>query len=75
MKDSLLIDGGLPVISVMDTANYLHNLLSIKRSGSILAFTLEETWTNTRQNLEHIRIFRSRVNIFILNKKHTKSDI
>lgn len=78
MKDSLLVDSGLPVnfwADAMDTANYLCNRLPTKRSGSRPAFIPEEAWTSTRQNLEHIRIFGSRVNTFIPNEKHTKSDV
>ena len=76
MKDSLLIDSGLPVnfwAEAMDTANYLRNQLPTRREGP--TFIPEEALTNTRQNLEHVRIFGSRVSIFIPSKKRIKSDI
>lgn len=49
MKDSLLIDNGLPVnfwADVIDTANHFRNWLPTKRSG--LAFILEKAWIDTR---------------------------
>ena len=76
MKDSLLIDSGLPVnfwTEAMDTANYLRNRLPTRRSGP--AFIPEEAWTSTRQNLEHLRIFGSSVSTLIPNEKRTKSDV
>ena len=72
----MLIDSDLPVnfwAKAMDTANYLHNYLPTKRDG--LTIIQEEAWTNVRQNLEHMRIFRSRVSKFILMQKHSKSDV
>lgn len=76
MKDSLLIDSGLPVnfwAEAMDTANYLCNRLPTRRNN--ITVVPEEAWTNIRQNLEHIRIFGSRVSTFIPSEKRTKSDI
>ena len=76
MKDLLLIDSGLPVnfwAEAMDTANYLQNRLPTKRKGP--TFIPEEVWTNTRQNLRHVRIFGSKMNTFIPSTKRTKSDI
>lgn len=76
IKDSPLINSGLLVnflANEMDTANYHCNWLSIKRSGLIIIS--KKAWTNTRQNLEHICIFESKISTFILNKKRIKSDI
>ena len=76
IKDSLLINSRLPVnfwTEAMDTNNYLRNRLSTRRNG--LAFILEEVWTGTRQNLEHVQIFGIRVSTFIPTKKRTKSDL
>ena len=76
MKDLLLIDSGLPVnfwAKAMDTANYLHNRLPIRRNS--VTVISKEVWTNTRQNLEHIQIFGSRMSTFIPSEKRTKSDI
>ena len=76
IKDSLLIDSGLPVnfwAEAMDTANYLRNRLTKRREGP--TFIPEEAWTNTRQNLGHVRIFGSRVSTFIPSEKRTKSDV
>lgn len=49
MKDSLLIDSGLPVnfwAEAMDTTNYLRNRLPTRRNSVIVI--PEEAWTNTR---------------------------
>lgn len=76
MKDSLLIDSGLSVsfwAEAMDTANYLRNRLPTRRNS--ITVVPEEAWTNTRQNLEHIKIFGSRVSTFIPSEKRTKSDV
>ena len=76
MKDSLLIDSRLLVnfwAEVIDTSNYLRNRLLTRRNGP--AFILEKAWTGTKQNLEHVQIFESRVSTFIPTKKRTKSDI
>ena len=72
----MLINNGLLVnfwAKAMDRTNYFHNRLLIKRD--IPTIILEETWTNARQNLKHIHIFGSRVSIFILTEKRSKSDI
>lgn len=63
MKDSLLIDSGLPTrfwAEAMDTANYLRNRLPTRRTDKAVIIP-EEAWTEVRQNLSHIRIFGSRV--------------
>ena len=76
MKDSLLIDSGLPVniwAQAMDTANYLCIQLLTRCSGP--AFIPDEAWISIRQNLEHLQIFESSVNILISNEKRTKVDI
>lgn len=59
MKDSLLIDSGLPNnfwAEAMETANYLRNRLPTKsrNHGELIP---EEAWTEKRQNLAHVRIF------------------
>ena len=76
MKNSLFINNSLLVnfwIDWMNIVNDFCNLLQIKQSGH--TFILEEVWTNIKQNLEHISIFRSRVSTFISNKKLTLLDI
>lgn len=57
----------------MDINNYVCNGLPTRREKS--TFILKKAWIGIRQNLEYIQIFGSRINTFILNKKHTKSDI
>ena len=76
IKDSLFIDSRLPVnfwAEAIDTSNYLRNRLSTRQNG--LAFIQEKAWTGIRQDLEHVRIFGSRVSTFIPTEKCTKSDI
>lgn len=76
MKDSLLIDSGLLVnfwAKAMDTSNYLRHQLSIRWNGPV--FISEQTWTGTKQNLEYMQIFESRVSTFILIEKRAKSGI
>ena len=76
MKDSLLIDSGLPNdfwAEAMETSNYLRNRLPT-RSRSHRELIPEEAWTNRRQNLSHIRIFGSLVLVDIPHKKRSKSD-
>lgn len=61
MKDSLLIDSGLPInfwAEAMDTSNYLRNRLPTKRADKTIIIP-EEAWTEIRQNIEHVRIFGS----------------
>ena len=55
----------------MDTANYLQNRLLTTDKAIIL----EEAWTGTRQNLEHIRNFGSKISMHIPSKKCSKSDV
>ena len=72
----MLIDSGLPVnfwAKAMDTINYLHNHLPTKQDGPTII--PEETWTDVRQNLKHVHIFVSRVNIFIPMQKYPQSEI
>lgn len=76
MKDSLLIDSGLPVnfqAEAIDTSNYLCNQLLTKWNSPV--FILKKAQTGIRQNLEYMQIFGNRINTFIPNKKRTKSDI
>ena len=76
MKDSIFIDSGLPVnfwAEAMDTANYLYNCPPIKQDS--LTIILKETWTNVRQNLEYMRIFRSKISTFIPTQKCWKLDV
>lgn len=66
IKDLMLINSCLPVnfwAEVIDTANYLHNCLSTKRDSHTII--PEEAGMNARQNLEHVRIFGSKVSTFI----------
>ena len=72
MKDSLFIDSGLSVnfwAEAIDTSNYLPNRLSTRRNDSV--FISEKAWTGTRQDLEHVQIFGSRVSTFIPTEKRT----
>ena len=76
MKDSMLIDSGLPNgfwAEAMETANYLRNRLPTKsrNHGEMIP---EESWTGQRQNLQHVRIFGSLVLSNIPEEKRTKSD-
>lgn len=78
MKDSLLIDSGLPNqfwAEAMDTANYLRNRLPTRRTADRAVIIPEEAWTEIRQNLEHVRIFGSRVSTHIPSQKRSKSDV
>lgn len=76
MKDSLLIDSGLPNnfwAKAMETANYLRNRLPTrsKNHGEVI---LEESWTGRHQDLSHVRIFGSLVLANIPEEKRSKSD-
>ena len=74
MKDLLLIDSGLLNqfwAEAMDTANYLQNRLPTTEKAIIP----KEAWTGTRQNLEHIRIFGSKISTHISSEKCFKSDV
>ena len=76
IKDSILISSDLAInfwAETIDKVNYLHNHLPTKRDSSIII--PEETWTNVRQKLEHVCIFKTRVSIFTLTQKRLKSDI
>lgn len=76
IKDTLLIDSALLVnvwAKAIDIANYFYKKLPSKLSGPV--FISEKALTNTRQNLEHMRIFKNRVSIFIPSKKRLKSDV
>ena len=56
MKDSMLIDSGLPNdfwAKVIETANYLQNRLPI-RSKNHEEVIPKESWTGQRQNLQYI---------------------
>lgn len=76
MKDSMLIDSGLPNdfwAEAIETANYLCNRLPT-RSKTHGEMILEESWTGKRQNLSHIRIFGSLVLANIPEEKRSKSN-
>lgn len=76
MKDSLLIDSGLPNdfwAEAMETSNYLRNRLPTKSRGHGELIP-EEEWTNRKQNLSHVRIFGSLVLVDIPHEKRSKSD-
>lgn len=60
MKDSLFIDNSLLLNFVgkaIDIINYLYNRLLTRHNSVTVIF--KKTWTNTRQNLEYIQIFKS----------------
>ena len=59
----------------MDTANYLRNRLPTRRTADKTIIIPKETWTEVRQNFEHIQIFGSRVSTHIPSKKRSKSDV
>lgn len=76
MKDSMLIDSGLPNVfwaEAMETANYIRNRLPTKSKthGEMIP---EESWTSRRQDLRHIRIFGSLALCNIPDEKRSKSD-
>ena len=74
IKYLLLIDIGLPnqfLAEAMDTVNYLQNRLPTINKAIIS----EEAWIETRQNLEHIQIFGSKISMHIPSKKCSKSDV
>lgn len=81
MKNSLLIDNELLTqfgAKAMDITNYLQNWLPTKRTDRAIIYP-EETWTNVRQNFEHILIFSSRVSTHIpsenaLNQIYTRPE-
>lgn len=76
MKDSLLIDSGLPLefwAEAMDTANYLRNCFPTKsQRGKIIP---EKNRPGEKQNVSHVKVFGSAVSIVILKEKRHKSDI
>ena len=57
----------------MDTSNYLFNKLLTRWNGPV--FIQKEVYISTKQNLEYIQIFRSRMSTVIITKKRTKLDI
>ena len=78
MKDSLLIDSKLPNqfwAEAMNITNYLRNRLPTRRIADKTIIIPEEAWTEVRQNLEHIRIFGSRVSTHIPSEKRSKSNV
>lgn len=76
MKDSLLIDSGLPLefwAEAMETANYLRNRVPTKsQRGELVP---EEAWTGRKQDVSHVRVFGSTVSVLIPKEKRHKSDI
>ena len=78
MKNSLFIYSKLPKqfwAEVMDNANYLRNWLPTRRTADKIIIIPKKAWTEDRQNLEHIRIFSSRVSTYIPSEKRSKSDV
>lgn len=70
MKDSLLLDSGLPLdfwAEAMDTANYLQNRLPTKSWRRELI--PEEAWTRKKQDISHLRVFGSLASIEIPKEK------
>ena len=59
----------------MDTPNYLRNRLPIRRIADKTIIIPKEAWTEVRENLEHIRIFCSRVSTHIWFENRFKSDV
>lgn len=76
MKDSFLIDSGLPLefwVEAMDTANYLQNRLPTKsQRGELIP---EEDWTGEKQDVSHVKVFGSVVSVVIPKEKRYKSNI
>lgn len=76
MKDSLLLDSGLPLdfwAEAMDTANYLRNRLPAKsQRGELIP---EEAWSEKQQDVSHLRVFGSLASVEIPKEKRHKSDI
>lgn len=76
MKDSLLIDSGLPLqfwAEAMNTANYLRNRLPTKiQQGEIIP---EVAWTGEKQDVRHLKVFGSVASVVIPKEKRHKSDI
>lgn len=76
MKDSFLIDSGLPLefwVEAMDTANYLQNRLPTKsQRGELIP---EEDWTGEKQDVSHVKVFGSVVSVVIPKEKRYNSDI
>lgn len=70
MKDSLLLDSGLPLdfwAEAIDIASYLQNKLPTKSlRGELIS---EEVWTEKRQNISHLRVFGYVVSVEIPKKK------
>ena len=78
MKDSLLINSGLLIqfwAEAIDTANYLQNRLPTRRIADNAVIIPKEAWTEVRQNLEHIRIFGSKISTHIPSEKRSKSNV
>ncbi len=76
MKDSLLVDSGLPLdfwAEAMDTANYLRNRLPTKSWR--LELIPEESWIGEKQDISHLKVFGSLVSVVIPKEKRQKSDI
>lgn len=76
MKDSILIDSGLPNrfwAEAMETANYMQNRLPT-RSKTYSEMIPEEAWTGQQQDLLHICIFDSLTFCNILEEKREKYD-
>lgn len=76
MKDSLLIDSGLPSnfwAEAMESANYLRNRLPTKSQREELI--PEECWTGEKQDVSHLKVFGSVVSVVITKEKRHKSDV
>lgn len=75
MKDFLLIDSDFFLkfqAKVINITNYIQNCLSIK--SQISELVLKKTWTKKKQDVSHIKVFGSIVNILIPKEK-SKSHI
>lgn len=58
----------------MNTTNYLENQGPVRQANELVV-VFKETWTDVKQNIEYIRIFDSKTNIYIPIEKRSKSDI
>ena len=70
MKDSLLLDSGLPLdfwAKAMDTANYLRNRLPTKSQKG--GFIPNKAWTKKQQDVSHLRVFGSLASVEISKEK------
>lgn len=76
IKDLLLWDSGLLLdfwAEAMDTTNYLQNRLPTKSQRGKLI--LEEAWSNKKQDVSYLKVFKSLASMEIPKEKRYKFDI